>query len=39
MRNMKASILIANYNNGKFIKNCIRSLKKQTYKNIEIIFF
>ncbi len=36
---MKASILIANYNNGKFIKNCIRSLKKQTYKNIEIIFF
>ena len=36
---MKASILIANYNNAQFIKQCINSLISQTYKNIEIIFF
>ena len=36
---MKASILIANYNNDKYIIDCINSLKKQTYQNIEIIFF
>ncbi len=36
---MKASIVIANYNNGKFINQCIDSLNSQTYKNIEIIFF
>ena len=34
----KASILIANYNNQNYLKECIRSLKKQTYKNLEIIF-
>ena len=36
---MKVSILIANYNNDKYIIDCINSLKKQTYQNIEIIFF
>ena len=36
---MKASIVIANYNNAKFINECINSLNSQTYKNIEIIFF
>ena len=36
---MKASILIANYNNDQYIVECINSLKKQTYQNIEIIFF
>ena len=36
---MKASVVIANYNNSKFINECIESLKKQTYQNIEIIFF
>jgi len=36
---MKASIVIANYNNSNFIKECINSLKFQTYKDIEIIFF
>ncbi len=36
---MKASVVIANYNNSKFIDECIDSLKNQTYKNIEIIFF
>ena len=36
---MKASIVIANYNNAQFIDDCINSLKSQTYKDIEIIFF
>ena len=36
---MKASIVIANYNNAKYIKDCINSLKNQTFKNFEIIFF
>ncbi len=34
-----ASILIANYNNSLYIKQCIESLNSQTYKNLEIIFF
>ena len=36
---MKASVVIANYNNAKFIEDCINSLNSQTYSNIEIIFF
>ena len=36
---MKASIVIANYNNSNFIEECINSLNSQTHKNIEIIFF
>ena len=36
---MKASVVIANYNNSKFINECIDSLNNQTYQNIEIIFF
>ena len=36
---MKASVVIANYNNSKFISECLNSLNNQTYKNIEIIFF
>ena len=36
---MKASIVIANYNNSSFIEECINSLNSQTYENIEIIFF
>ena len=39
MTNTKVSILIANYNGEKFIPDCINSLKEQTYKNIEVIFF
>ncbi len=38
MKKIKASILIANYNNKKFIFECINSLKKQTFKRFEIIF-
>ena len=37
-KNLKASVLIANYNNQKFVDECIKSLKKQSYKNLEIIF-
>ena len=36
---MKASVVIANYNNEKYIEKCINSLKSQTYDDIEIIFF
>ena len=39
MTHPKVSILIANYNNSKFIDDCINSLKKQSYKDMEIIFF
>ena len=38
MTELKVSILIANYNNQEYIKECIDSIKQQTYKNIEIIF-
>ena len=38
MKNLKVSVLIANYNNEKYISDCIESIKNQTYKNIEIIF-
>jgi glycosyltransferase involved in cell wall biosynthesis len=33
------SILIANYNNSRYLKRCINSCLKQTYKNFEIIVF
>ncbi len=36
---MKASIIIDNYNNAKFIGDCVNSINSQTYKDIEIIFF
>jgi len=38
LRNVKVSVLIANYNNQYYLKECINSIKNQTYKNIEIIF-
>lgn len=34
---MKFSILIANYNNGKFFKACYDSIIAQSYKNWEVI--
>ncbi len=34
---MKFSILIANYNNGRFFKTCYDSIVKQTYNNWEAI--
>ena len=33
------SILIASYNKEKYVERCINSCKKQTYNNIEIIFY
>ena len=36
---MKASVVIANFNNERYIAQCINSLKSQTYKDFEIIFF
>ena len=35
---MKASVIVINYNNAKYIDKCIKSLISQSYKNIEIIF-
>ena len=37
MKDIKVSVLIANYNNEKYLTECINSIKKQTYRNIEII--
>ena len=34
-----ASILINNYNNEKFIRDCVKSCLNQSYKNIEIIIY
>jgi len=34
---IKVSVLIANYNNEQYLKECIDSIKKQNYGNIEII--
>ena len=35
---IKASVLIVNYNNSKYIKKCINSVLNQNYPNVEIIF-
>lgn len=32
------SVIIANYNGKKWLKKCLDSLKKQSYKNFEVIF-
>ena len=37
-KNLKVSILVANYNNQYYLEECINSIKNQTYKNIEVIF-
>ena len=31
------SILIANYNNGKYFKDCFESILKQTYSHFEVV--
>ena len=31
------SLVVANYNNGRFLAECINSIKKQTYTNWEVI--
>lgn len=34
---IKVSVIIANYNNATFLEDCINSVIKQSYKNLEII--
>ncbi|WP_440932444.1 glycosyltransferase [Candidatus Pelagibacter sp.] len=36
--NINSSVIIANYNNSKYLTDCFNSILNQTYKNIEIIF-
>jgi glycosyltransferase involved in cell wall biosynthesis len=33
----KISVLVVNYNNCIYLRRCIRSIKYQNFKNIEII--
>ena len=33
--NYKASVLVANYNNEKHLSQCVESILKQSYRNIE----
>lgn len=33
----KVSIIIVNYNGEHFLKKCLASIKRQTYKNIEVV--
>ncbi len=35
---LEATVLIANYNNAKYIDKCVSSVINQTYKKLEIIF-
>ena len=37
MKDIAVSVLIANYNNERYLTECIDSIKKQIYQNIEII--
>ena len=37
MKDIKVSVLIANYNNEKYLIKCIDSVKNQSYQNVEII--
>jgi len=37
LKDIKVSVLIANYNNERYLNECVDSIKKQTYRNVEII--
>jgi len=39
MRNKRVSILISNYNKGKYLDKCLRSCFNQNYSNLEVILF
>ena len=34
----KVSVIIVNFNNSKLVNRCVKSVLRQTYPNIEIIF-
>ena len=38
-KNILVSILINNYNNKPYIKNCIQSCLKQSYRKFEVIIY
>jgi GT2 family glycosyltransferase len=38
MKSNKAAIIIVNWNGKKFLKNCLNSVYKQTYKNFQVYF-
>lgn len=35
---MKVSIIIPVYNAAEFLKDCLSSIEKQTYKQLEVVF-
>ena len=38
LKNQLVSIIVVNFNNSKYINQCIKSLQNQSYQNKEIIF-
>ena len=38
LKNQLVSIIVVNFNNSKYINQCIKSLQNQSYENKEIIF-
>jgi glycosyltransferase involved in cell wall biosynthesis len=37
MNNLKVSVIIPNYNNGRYLEQCIESVLNQDYENLEVI--
>lgn len=37
MKSVKVSVIVASYNNRKFIRKCVESILNQTFKNFELI--
>ena len=36
-KNLLVSVIVLNYNAGELLLNCVESIKKSAYKNLEII--